>query len=119
MYSQNSKTQKKLNKKAILLLLIIIAIFIMLFSSKSPKISIIGDSNVTIELNSNYTDSGAKAKYGSKDISSNIETDMGNFSSNKVGSYTITYTIKKKKKIATATRTIHVVDSIAWMYCHR
>ena len=73
MYSQNSKTQKKLNKKAILLLLIIIAIFIMLFSSKSPKISIIGDSNVTIELNSNYTDSGAKAKYGSKDISSNIE----------------------------------------------
>lgn len=113
MYSQNSKTQKKLNKKAILLLLIIIAIFIMLFSSKSPKISIIGDSNVTIELNSNYTDSGAKAKYGSKDISSNIETDMGNFSSNKVGSYTITYTIKKKKKIATATRTIYVVDSIA------
>ena len=38
---------------------------------------------------------------------------MGNFSSNKVGSYTITYTIKKKKKTATATRTIHVVDSIA------
>lgn len=113
MYSKKSNIQKKLNKKAILLLLIIVVIFIMLFSSKSPKISIIGDSNVTIELNSNYTDSGAKAKYGAKDISSNIETDMGNFSSNKIGSYTITYTIKKKNKTATATRTIHVVDSIA------
>lgn len=113
MYTKRRVKKKKLNYRAFLLLAIIILAFILLFSSKKPKISLNGDSTLTIELGSNYSDDGAIAKYGSKDISSEIETNIGNFSTEKPGTYKITYTIKRKNKTAAATRTINVVDSIA------
>ena len=111
MYLQNTYNKRTLNKKPILFLLIILAFFIMLISLKSPKLSLNGDAIVNTELNSNYSDAGATAKYGSKDISNTIETDFGdNFSTNKLGSYTITYIVKKNNKTVTATRTVNVVD---------
>ena len=114
MYLQNTYNKRTLNKKPILFLLIILAFFIMLISLKSPKLSLNGDAIVNTELNSNYSDAGATAKYGSKDISNTIETDFGdNFSTNKLGSYTITYIVKKNNKTVTATRTVNVVDSTA------
>ncbi len=113
MYKQTSIQKKKLNYKFILLLIILITIFIMLFTTKKPKIFINGDSVSTIEVNSAYTDPGATAKYGSRDISKNIETNMNDFSTKKTGEYKITYTVKQKKKVATITRTINVVDSVS------
>lgn len=114
MYLQNTYNKRTLNKKPILFLLIILAFFIMLISLKSPKLSLNGDAIVNTELNSNYSDAGVTAKYGSKDISNTIETDFGdNFSTNKLGSYTITYIVKKNNKTVTATRTVNVVDSTA------
>lgn len=64
MYLQNTYNKRTLNKKPILFLLIILAFFIMLISLKSPKLSLNGDAIVNTELNSNYSDAGATAKYG-------------------------------------------------------
>lgn len=112
MYNQYNTRKKKLNKQAILLVVgMIFIIFLLISSLKSPKIALNGDSTVTLNLNSNYTDSGATAKYGSKDISNSIQLKTNGFDPNKVGSYKLEYTINYKKKTATITRTVNVVDS--------
>lgn len=85
MYKQYNIQKKKLNKKAILLIIgLILVMFLLISASKSPKISLNGDSTVTLNLNSSYSDQGATAKYGSKNISSNIELDTNGYDPNRV-----------------------------------
>mgnify|MGYP004512999625 FL=1 len=112
MYTNHNTKNKKMNKKKILVVIAIIFIIFLLFKSfKSPKISLNGDSEITLNLNSNFTDSGATAKYGSKDISNNITVDNNGFDIGKIGSYEFKYTIKYKKKTSTVTRIVNVIDS--------
>lgn len=104
---------KKLNLKKVGLLFLIVIIFIFIIISKSlksPKISLNGASIINVPLNSNYIDEGASAKYGKKDISSNIQVS-NNIDTSKVGKYNITYTVNYKKKSISTTRTINIVDS--------
>lgn len=113
----NVKTNngKKLNPKKVGLLALIIILFLFIIiskSSKSPKISLKGASTIDIPLNSTYTDEGASAKYGKKDISSNIQIS-NNIDTSKVGKYDITYTVQYKKKSISTTRTVNIVDTEA------
>ena len=69
------------------LIALIIALFIVL-----PKIYIKGDSVVSISYKSSYNDKGVSAKFLGKDITSSVET-TGSVNTEKLGKYTITYTI--------------------------
>lgn len=117
----NQRNQRKINQRRKLnpkkvgifvLLIILLLIFIISKTSKSPKISLNGEQTINIELNSSYSDNGASAKYGSKNISDKIQT-TNNVDTSKVGKYEITYTTNYKNKTATATRTVNVIDSEA------
>ena len=105
--------QRKLNMKKVFLFLfiIILFIFILIRFSKSLKIGLKGSDTINIAIGSTYTDAGAIAYYGKKDVSNIIQTSGTNIDTTKVGSYTITYTAKHKKKTATKTRTVNVIDT--------
>ncbi|MBO5349456.1 MAG: DUF5011 domain-containing protein [Clostridia bacterium] len=115
MNRKTTNKGRKLNPKKVCIFALIILIFLLIIiskTSKSPKISLNGASTIDIPLNTNYTDEGASAKYGKKDISGNIQTS-NNIDTSKVGKYDITYTVKHKNKTTSTTRTINVVDTEA------
>lgn len=112
--NEKNINKRKLNPKkvgAFVGFIVLLLIFIIAKSAKSPKISIKGSSNVEIDLNSTYSDEGATAKYGSKNITKSIQTANG-VDTSKVGTYYVTYSVKYKKKSVSATRTVKVIDSI-------
>lgn len=112
--NENNMNKRKLNPKkvgAFAACVVLLLILIIAKSAKSPKISIKGSSNVEIDLNSSYSDEGATAKYGSKNITKSIQTANG-VDTSKVGTYYVTYSVKYKKKSVSATRTVKVIDSI-------
>ena len=68
-----------------------------------PEINLVGDEEITIDINSDYKDLGAVAKLDDKDIS-NMITIEGKVDVKKTGDYTIVYSITnlkgyKKKEI--------------------
>lgn len=78
-----------------------------------PVISLNGNSVVTLEVRSNYTDAGAKATDAHDgDITSGISAG-GIVNKDKVGTYTLTYDVSDAagNKAAQATRTVKVVDT--------
>lgn len=102
-----------MNKKRILIfslltIIVILIILIVLFNiGYSLKLN--GESVITLEVNSNYTDLGYDAKHFDKDISSEIGVDSS-VDTTKVGEYEVIYTLKKlfvNKKI---TRKVIVKD---------
>lgn len=77
-----------------------------------PEIVLKGSKEVTVMLNSKYSDAGAVAKLDNVDISDNIKID-NNVDLEKVGDYTITYSVtnskgKQKKEV---TRIVKVRDN--------
>lgn len=80
----------------------------------APAITLIGDQNMTIALNSTFTDPGATAldeKDG--DLTSQI-TKTGTVNVNLAGTYTITYTVSDAAgNTGTKTRTVIVVNEKA------
>ncbi len=113
MDTRTTKNIQQLNKKKVLIFVfaIIFFIFILTRFSKSLKITLNGNETINIEFGSIYAEPGAKALYGKKDISNTIEITNGNINTSKVGSYTVTYTAKHKKKTTSITRTVNVTDS--------
>ncbi len=77
-----------------------------------PVITLNGNSTVTVELGTSYSDAGATANdafHGSTPVVSSGSVDV-----NTVGSYIITYTATDLDgNTATATRTVNVVDTTA------
>lgn len=115
---------KKINKKTILipifLSLIIVSVIILVLLLKEkreneaiPVISLLGEANIKLELNSEYQESGAIAKLEEQDITSKIKT-IGNVDTSKTGRYEITYyaTNNKDKNKVETKRIIDVVDTI-------
>ena len=86
------------------LIALIIALFIVL-----PKIYIKGDSVVSVSYKSSYNDKGVSAKFLGKDITSSVET-TGNVNTEKLGKYTITYTIDDYLIPIKKTRVVNVID---------
>ncbi len=103
---------KKSNKIFIFLSFILIIICITSFvfiKVITPSIKLIGDKEIKLMINSEYVDSKASAKYLNKDVSNNIEIS-GTVNTKKVGSYTITYSIKKGFQTKKIKRLVTVVD---------
>jgi len=77
----------------------------------APVITVTGDNPATVELGATYTDAGATATDASD--SATVITS-GSVDTDKVGSYTLTYTATDASGNSnTATRTVNVVDTTA------
>ena len=112
------KKEKQKNKKtkkiiiSILISFILIAIIVScLFIFFIPNISLLGKSIITIKLNEEYKDKGVKVIYQGKDISKEVKV-KDNIDNSKVGTYKITYTIKKGFFEIEKTRKVKVIDDI-------
>ena len=74
----------------------------------APVVTVTGDTSVTVELGSTYTDAGATADGGE------TVTTSGSVDVNTVGTYTISYSATDAAgNEGTATRTVTVVDTTA------
>ena len=82
----------------------------ILGKSNYLSIELNGDKNVTIEVNSEYNDEGAKAEYKNKDITKDIKIE-GEVDITKLGTYNIMYTIKYLKQEKKVDRKVEVVDT--------
>ncbi|MFA5070885.1 MAG: DUF5011 domain-containing protein [Candidatus Pacearchaeota archaeon] len=79
----------------------------------SPVITLIGNSNIAVEQGSSYTDAGATA---SDDRDGTITPILfsNNVNTNVLGTYQVVYRVSDSAgNIATATRTVRVVDTTA------
>ncbi len=108
--SSNLK-KKKIIIIGICLILILILLIVGIFVPQI-KFDIIGNPSLTIEVGTEYNDSGAKAYieniFGKKEIS---VTTINDVDSTKLGKYKITYIAKAKGMIKKETRNIKVVDT--------
>lgn len=115
MTQNDNVNSRQLNKKKVLLLALCLLFLIFLISrlfSKNVNISLNGPETINLEFGSTYSEESVKASYGKKDISKSVEVS-GNVDTTKVGSYTITYTAKQKKKTKSVTRTVNIIDSVS------
>ncbi len=81
----------------------------------APVITLLGNDTVTIEVGSNYSDSGATATDNyDGDISANIVVS-GMVDTTTLGSYTLSYDVSDSSgnPATTVTRTVNVVDTTA------
>lgn len=102
--------KKKLKFIYILISFIIITLIIG-FSYKEPKINLLGDEIITIELNTQYVEPGYNATFLTKDITNLIVVEH-NININKIGRYIVTYKLNYKNKEYLETRTVKVIDSV-------
>ena len=114
-----TKEERKSGKKSKILVIIIsivIAILLVIGLLKFlvfPNIKINGKEVVEVEYNTKYEDEGASAtEFISKDISESIVT-TGDVDTSKVGTYKITYKVRRFKLMFEKTRTVKVVDKKA------
>ena len=82
-------------------------------NAATVAIHTLGETDITLELGSAYTDKGAAAVVttaasGSRKL--DIET-TGRVDTDKIGDYTLTYTAEYNGKKYTSERTVHVVDT--------
>ena len=114
-------SMKKIVIKIIIILFILAAIAVggyfyydkvYLEKKAVPKISLNGEETITINLNDNYEELGAKASYRDNDVTKSIKIH-GDVDNTKVDTYKITYEINVKGKKKSIARTIKVVDTIA------
>ena len=75
------------------------------------KIELNNNNNIELKLGETYEEYGANATYKKKDVSSEIKID-GNVDTNKVGEYTLTYTINENNKSKKVERTVKVIENI-------
>ena len=75
-----------------------------------PAITLNGDSTVTVECHTSYTDAGATALDACGNAAVTVNSS-GSVDVNTVGTYTITYTATDGTNTSTKTRTVNVVDT--------
>lgn len=110
-YSKYNSKSANAKKKVLFLLFLIVLIFIISSIIKKPKISLVGPKTVDVPVGTNYSDEGAFAKYGQKNISDKIQTSLTDIDTSKPGKYDVTYTINYKNKTASTTKVVNVVDN--------
>ena len=109
---------KKKKGKKILIITIIIMIILIIITFVYAKfhgismfidLKLNGKKEVTLNLNEEYKEQGAKAKYKDIDITKSIKT-KGKVDSKKVGKYEITYSVKYKMASKSIVRTVNIKD---------
>ena len=79
-----------------------------------PTIELIGNKEITMNINSEYKELGAKAELGPRDITDRIVIDTSELDINSVGVYEIEYKVTDRYgNTASATRNVEVIDHIA------
>lgn len=89
-------------------------VVVSVVDTKEPKLSLIGDEEITVDAGTEYTESGCEAvDIYDGDISSNVKVS-GKVDTSKVDDYEITYQVKDSSgNEAKKKRTVHVVDRVA------
>ncbi len=107
-YNNSGDSMKKRKKKLFIVialtLIILISLFILTYLSISLKL--IGPSELTLEVNSEYSDLGTEAKMLSMDLTKKVKTN-GSVDTSKIGEYKISYKVFNKK----VERVVKVVDT--------
>ncbi len=76
-----------------------------------PKINIVGEKNLVIDVGETYTEKGATASYRFSDISDQIKI-TSNLNTEKVGVYEIIYEVIVDGKKSSEKRSIKIIDSV-------
>lgn len=109
------KKKIKIHKKAVLITaisLILIAVMVSVcFIFFIPNVKLLGDRVITLKLDDTYEDSGVVATYRGKDVTDEVKIE-DNIKYGKVGTYKITYSIKKGIFKTEKKRTIKIIDDI-------
>ena len=107
--------KKKWKKKSILpmiLILVVIVLIILFFVGRKflePSISLVGEKEITIDLEENYQEKGVKANCFGKDISREVQIE-GTVDTSQEGTYILTYQIHKYGMKKEVKRTVIVKD---------
>lgn len=105
---KNKKSNKKLLVIGVIVILVIVLGFITVHIL-TPTIKLNGDKEIKLTVNSEYVEQGAKAKFVGKDATSKIKT-KGSVNTEKVGKYTIDYSIKKGILESKVKRIVSIVE---------
>lgn len=103
--------KRKKRRSSLPLVLILSAILILgavLLLTPKLKIELIGEKEITVAFGEEYVDPGVKAYFGKKEFSP-IITD-GKVDTDKIGSYSLTYSVTRKKTTKKVSRTVNVAD---------
>lgn len=97
----------------LIVLVFVIRHFIVAYTS-IPKIELLGDSEIMLEINEKFVDPGVKATLNNKDVTDKVET-KGEVNTKKAGEYELVYSIKneKNKKQRSVSRKVTVLDNVA------
>lgn len=89
-------------KKTFILIIVILILGLVgegiKLADKNLKLELIGDSEVQVEVNSEYNDSGAEARFFNKDMTSKIKR-TGKVDTSKLGEYEIKYEFQDREVI--------------------
>ena len=105
--------KKSLRFKVILIIVILLLLGgggAAFYYFTTPQITLNGEKVMEVTMADGYTDPGAQASFSFHDISSHVKVDTSDLNDQKVGTYTVTYTIDYLDKSASKTRTVNVVD---------
>lgn len=96
----------------LIVLVFVIRFFVVAYTSV-PKIELIGEAEIMIDLNEEYKDPGVKASLNNKDVSDKVEIE-GKVNTKKAGNYKIIYSIEndRNQKRRSVSRTVIVLDNI-------
>ena len=95
----------------VLLVLLVAGIMVASYLTTTElKVTMAGDSEITLEFGESYQEAGATAFFGDRPVDVTIS---GQVQQDKVGTYTISYTAEYMKKYAHAERIVHIVDTKA------
>ena len=89
-------------KKTFILIIVILILGLVgegiKLADKNLKLELIGDSEVQVEVNSEYNDSGAEARFFNKNMTSKIKR-TGKVDTSKLGEYEIKYEFQDREVI--------------------
>ena len=106
------KKKKSLRSKIVITLLILAVLAggaFGFYTYTNPQITLKGDKTMEVTMKDGYQEPGAEASFAFHDISSHIQI-QSHVNDKKVGTYTVTYTVKYLDKTATEERTVNVID---------
>lgn len=103
---------------AIILLIVISIISYKIYYNKvyldkvsNIELSLNGEDKIEVKYGENFEEPGINASFRGKDITDKVKIE-GEVDPNKVGEYTLKYTIEYKKKSSSVERTINVYDDV-------
>lgn len=89
--------------------IVCVIVVILKIVLEEPKIELIGDECIELDVGKDYQEPGVKATYRRKDLTNQVKIET-NLDENKLGEYQIKYELTSGKAKAEATRTVKVVD---------